>query len=154
MTKTTVAFTMQSGSEAFNSLPQEATLGANIRFIPHQGMDESLKILRKTAKKYDLSMDIVEARDYTSSANKDGDAYKLFLKVISETFPGIVSSPYVMVGASDARFYQDICDTVVRFAPVVYGKEQMDGIHGINENIETICLPGCVDFYKNLIHAL
>ncbi len=41
----TVAFTMQSGSENYNSIPQEATLGANVRFIPHQGMDESLKIL-------------------------------------------------------------------------------------------------------------
>ncbi len=154
MTKTTVAFTRQSGSEAFNSMPQEATVSANIRFIPHQGMEESLEILRKTAAKYELSMDIVEARDFTRAANIKSDAYQLFLRAIDETFPGIVSIPYVMVGASDARFYQDICDTVVRFAPVIYGPEQMDGIHGINENIETVCLPGCVDFYKNLICAL
>jgi carboxypeptidase PM20D1 len=117
-------------------------------------MEESLEILRKTAAKYELSMDIVEARDFTRAANIKSDAYQLFLRAIDETFPGIVSIPYVMVGASDARFYQDICDTVVRFAPVIYGPEQMDGIHGINENIETVCLPGCVDFYKNLICAL
>ena len=29
----------------------------------------------------------------------------------------------------------------------------MTGMHGLNENIETNCLPGCVDFYKNLIKA-
>ena len=46
------------------------------------------------------------------------------------------------------------CDCVVRFAPVIYGPEQMTGIHGLNENIEYNCLPGCVDFYKNLIKAM
>ena len=40
---------------------------------------------------------------------------------------------------------------MVRFAPVVYGPEQMRGMHGLNENIETVCLPGAVDFYKRMI---
>ena len=62
-------------------------------------------------------------------------------------------SPYVMTGATDAHFYQEICDSCVRFAPVIYGPEQMKGMHGINENIEYSCLPGAVDFYKNLIRA-
>ena len=56
-------------------------------------------------------------------------------------------------GATDAHFYQEICDSCVRFAPVIYGPEQMKGMHGINENIEYSCLPGAVDFYKNLIRA-
>ena len=43
---------------------------------------------------------------------------------------------------------------MVRFAPVIYGPEQMKGMHGLNENIEYNCLPGAVDFYKNLIEAM
>ena len=74
-------------------------------------------------------------------------------RVIGETFPGLPVSPYVMTGATDAHFYQEICDSCVRFAPVIYGPEQMKGMHGINENIEYSCLPGAVDFYKNLIRA-
>ena len=50
-----------------------------------------------------------------------------------------------------AKNYQAICDNCVRFAPVIYGPEQMRGMHGVNENIETACLPGAVDFYKALI---
>lgn len=46
-----------------------------------------------------------------------------------------------MTGATDAHFYQEICDSCVRFAPVIYGPEQMKGMHGINENIEYSCLP-------------
>ena len=50
MLRTTIAFTTQSGSDAYNVIPQEATLGANMRFIPHQGEKESLEIIEKLAK--------------------------------------------------------------------------------------------------------
>ena len=56
-----------------------------------------------------------------------------------------------MTGATDARFYEEIADHVVRFAPVIYGPEQMKGMHGLNENITCSCLPGAVDFYRRLI---
>lgn len=153
MLQTTIAFTMQSGSDAFNVIPQEATLGANMRFIPHQGMEESLKIIRDKAKEYDLEMEVISASDYTESVDINGEAFRLVQTIIDKTFPGVAGSPYVMTGATDARNYQEICDNVVRFAPVIYGPEQMKGMHGLNENIEYNCLPGCVDFYKNLIDA-
>ena len=153
MIRTTIAFTMQSGSAACNVMPQEATVSANMRFIPHQGMRESLEIIEKRAKKHGLTMEVLSASDYTPSADLNGGAFRTLRQVVEETFPGCPSSPYVMTGATDARFYQEICDHVFRFAPVVYGPEQMKGMHGLNENIEISCLPGAVDFYRNLIRV-
>ena len=153
MIRTTIAFTMQSGSDACNVMPQEATVSANMRFIPHQGMKESLAIIEKRAKKHGLTMEVLQATDYTASADLSGEAFRTVCRVVEETFPGCPHSPYVMTGATDARFYQDICDHVFRFAPVIYGPEQMKGMHGLNENIEISCLPGAVDFYKNLIRS-
>lgn len=151
MIRTTVAFTMQSGSDAFNVMPQQATLGANVRFIPHQGMEESLAILKTLADKHDVTMEVFHASDYTQPVDIHGEPFRLVQQTVAEVFPGCAGSPYVMTGATDARFYQEICDAVVRFAPVVYGPEQMKGMHGLNENIEYNCLPGAVDFYKRLI---
>ena len=153
MLKTTIAFTMQTGSNAYNVIPQEATLGANLRFIPHQGEKESLEILEKIAKKYGLETEIIHSNDYTKPVDIEGDGFKLVEKTIQDTFPGLPSSPYVMTGATDAQFYQPICKNCIRFAPVIYGSEQMKGMHGLNENIEYNCLPGAVRFYKNLIKA-
>lgn len=153
MLRTTIAFTMQSGSDAYNVLPQEATLGANMRFIPHQGEQESLAIIRRLAEKHGLEMEVVHTNDYSEPVDIHGEAFRQVERVIGETFPGLPVSPYVMTGATDAHFYQEICDSCVRFAPVIYGPEQMKGMHGINENIEYNCLPGAVDFYKNLIRA-
>ena len=153
MLRTTIAFTMQSGSDAYNVLPQEATLGANMRFIPHQGEQESLAIIRRLAEKHGLEMEVVHTNDYSEPVDIHGEAFRQVERVIGETFPGLPVSPYIMTGATDAHFYQEICDSCVRFAPVIYGPEQMKGMHGINENIEYSCLPGAVDFYKNLIRA-
>lgn len=50
-----------------------------------------------------------------------------------------------MTGATDAQFYQPICKSCIRFAPVIYGPEQMKGMHGLNENIEYNCLPELSD---------
>lgn len=154
MIRTTMAFTMQSGSDACNVMPSRATVSANMRFIPHQGMEESLAIVKKLADKYQLGMEVHAANDYTPATDIHGEAFRTVQRVIAQTFPGCAGSPYVMTGATDARFYQKICPNVVRFAPVIYGPEQMKGMHGLNENIEYDCLPGAVDFYKNLIAAM
>lgn len=153
MLQTTIAFTMQSGSDAYNVLPQEATLGANMRFIPHQGEKESLEIIKILAAKHGLETEIIHSNDYTEPVDINGEAFRLVEKVIGETFPGLPVSPYVMTGATDAQFYQPICPSCIRFAPVIYGPEQMKGMHGLNENIEYNCLPGAVSFYQNLIKA-
>lgn len=151
MTRTTIAFTMQSGSEASNVLPEEASVSANLRFIPHQGMEESLALLRKIAAKYGLEMEVLSASDYCPPVDTQGSGWKHVTSAIEKTFPGLAYSPYVMTGATDARFYTDLCENCIRFAPVVYGREQMKGMHGLNENIEVSCLPGAVDYYKTII---
>ena len=153
MLQTTIAFTTQSGSDASNVLPQEATLGANMRFIPHQGEQESLEIIGRLATKHGLEMEVLHSNDYTAPVDLNGKAFRQVEQVIRQTFPGLPCSPYVVTGATDAQFYQEICDSCIRFVPIIYGPEQMKGMHGLNETVAYNCLPGAVDFYKNLIRA-
>ena len=151
MIRTTIAFTMASGSDACNVLPQEASVTANMRFMPHQDMRESLDIIRERARKHGVDMEVLRATECCSPVSLDGEPFRFLCGAVESIFPGCPYSPYVMTGATDARFYQEICDHVFRFAPVIYGPEQMKGMHGLNENIETACLPGAVDFYKYII---
>ena len=149
--KTTVAFTMQSGSDAPNVLPQQASLTLDLRYIPHQRLEESNRVIRELAARYDLETEVLMANDACEPVRIDSPAYALVEKVIGEVFPGLPTCPYVMTGGTDARFYQKICDACIRFSPVIYGPEQMKGMHGVNENIDAYSLPGAVDFYKAVI---
>ena len=153
--KTTVAFTQASGSEGTNVLPQEASFVLNLRYIPHQGMQESEAVIRRIAGKYGLKVErIADNHDFLPPVSTDSDAYHLVEEVLGEAFPGLPVCPYVMTGGTDARFYQEICDACIRFSPVVYGPAQMKGMHGLNENIDTYSLPGAVDFYKAVIQKV
>ncbi len=113
-----------------------------MRFIPHQGEEESLELMRELAAKYGLEMEIIHSSDYTTPVDIKGNAFRQVERVIGD-----------MTGATDASFYQAICGNCIRFAPIVAGPEQMAGMHGLNENMGVDCLPKAVDFYKNLICA-
>ncbi|MBO4415847.1 MAG: M20/M25/M40 family metallo-hydrolase [Lachnospiraceae bacterium] len=149
--RTTIAPTMQSGSDGCNVLPQEASLTLNLRYIPHQNMEESNAVIAKLAAKYDLEVEIIDAYPAFDPVNSHSEAFKLVETVIGEVFPKLPVIPYVMTGGTDARHYQQICDACIRFSPVVYGPAQMKGMHGLNEYLDTYSLPGAVDYYKTLI---
>ena len=82
MLQTTIAFTMQSGSDACNVLPQEATVSANMRFIPHQGERESLELIRELAAKHGLEMEVMHSSDYTQPVDIKGAAFQQVEQVI------------------------------------------------------------------------
>ena len=148
---TTIAPTMQSGSDGCNVLPQEASLVLNLRYIPHQNMDESNAAVKRFADKYGLEVEVMDAYPACEPVDSHSDAFRLVEETIKEVFPKLPIVPYVMTGGTDARFYQEICDACIRFSPVVYGPAQMKGMHGLNERLDTYSLPGAVDYYKTLI---
>ena len=92
--KTTVAFTMQSGSDAPNVLPQQASLTLDLRYIPHQRLEESNRVIRELAARYDLETEVLMANDACEPVRIDSPAYALVEKVIGEVFPGLPTCPY------------------------------------------------------------
>ncbi len=153
MLQTTIAFTMQSGSQGYNVLPQEASVCANLRFIPHQSASESLALLEKMAARYGLEMETLYRGEPSRPLNLSGPAFAAVEEAIRQVFPGVCPMPYVVTGGTDARFYGDVCESCVRFSPVLYTPEQLQGMHGLNESINADCLPAAVDWYKAIINA-
>ncbi|MBQ4425236.1 MAG: M20/M25/M40 family metallo-hydrolase [Lachnospiraceae bacterium] len=149
--RTTTAFTMQSGSDGCNVLPQEATVTLNLRYIPHQNQEESNAAIRKLAEKYDLDVSVLDEYPSLPPVDIQTPAYRLVEEVIDEVFPGLPRIPYVMTGGTDARHFQQICPSCVRFAPIVYGPDQMKGMHGLNEYLDASSLVSGVDYFKALI---
>ena len=151
MLRTTICFTMQKGSNGYNVIPQEASVCANLRYIPHQSTDESVALITAMAARYGLETEVVKTSYPSKPLDLKGKPYLQTKAAIEQCFPGVCVTPYVVVGATDARFFGDVSDHCVRFSPLIYGKEQLASQHGINENLETYCLPGAVDYYKTIV---
>ncbi|MBQ2986065.1 MAG: M20/M25/M40 family metallo-hydrolase [Tyzzerella sp.] len=151
MLHTTLAFTMAKGSDGLNVLPQEAYVTGNMRFIPHQDTDESVELISKIAKKYDIETEVIY-KDYACPVvDYENTPFHLVEKVASEVYPGIGICPYVMTGGTDAKFYRELSENCLRFAPLYINDQQYASIHGLNENIYQGALPLGVDFYKKMI---
>ena len=151
MIHTTLAFTMAKGADGLNVLPQEAYVTGNMRFIPHQDTDESIEIISQIAKKYDLETEVIY-KDYACpTVDFNNKPFHMVEEVAAEVYPGIGICPYVMTGGTDAKFYRELSDNCLRFAPLYINAQQYASIHGLNENIYQGALPLGVDFYKKMI---
>ena len=153
MLHTTMAFTMAKGADGLNVLPQEAWVTANMRFIPHQPTEESIALISREASKFGLETEVIYKDEPCPVVDFKGDAFHLIEKVAAEVYPGVGVCPYVMTGGTDAKYYRDLSDNCLRFAPLYIDGQQYASIHGLNENICRGALSSAVDFYKKVIEG-
>ena len=151
MLQTTLAFTMAKGADGLNVLPQEAWVTGNMRFIPHQDDEESIALISEIAKKYDIETEVIYKDAPCPVVDFNSDAFHMVEEVAAEVYPGVGICPYVMTGGTDAKYYRDLSDNCLRFAPLYIDGQQYGSIHGLNENIYQGALPMGVDFYKMMI---
>ena len=151
MLKTTVAFTMCSGSEESNVLPETAWVVGNMRYSHHQGSRDSIKVITEIAKKYGIETEVISEGFDSPISDTESYAFKSVEKAIAKIFPETVTTPYIMTGASDSRFLSRVCDNCIRFSPFIIDQEQLESVHAVNENLDLSCLVPAVDFYRLII---
>lgn len=151
MMRTTCAFTTAKGADGLNILPSEAYVTANMRFIHHQPNEESIAIMKKYADKFNLETEVIYQDHPCKPVDYNSKAFKLLEKVAGEVYPGYDVVPYVMTGGTDAKYYGDVCDNAIRFAPIEINAQQYKSIHSINENLSSSALVPAVDFYKEIL---
>ncbi len=152
--RTTVAFTMAQGSAGANVLPREAWVVGNMRFSHHQGQQASFRAIEKLAKKYDIEMEILDPGFPSRMTDYRSAAFRLTERAVREIFPDAEPVPYLMTGASDARFFDPLCDQCIRFVPFHIDKQQLGSIHGVDENVDLGTLAPAVDWYKFMLREV
>ena len=152
--RTTIAFTMANGSEARNVIPAEAWVVGNMRVSHHQGYESSLAAIKDLAAKYDIETEVLTPSIDSPLADFNSDAFKQIEKAVSLAYPDVVTVPYIMTGASDGRFMGKLTDNCFRFVPFIISEQQLESIHGIDENVDISTLEPAVDFYKHLIKGV
>ena len=63
-------------------------------------------------------------------------------------------APYVMMAATDSRFFTTICDRVYRFAPFRMTKAQRESIHSYDEHLGVDAFLDGVRWYQRLIERI
>ena len=153
MTRTSFAVTTLSGSPALNVIASTATAGVNIRIMVGDTVASVLEHVRRTIDDDQVQVTVVEQNEPSPISPMD-DAFALLESTISEVFPGAVPAPYVMMAATDSRFFTRICPRVYRFAPFRMTKAQRESIHSYDEHLGIDAFVEGVRWYQRLIERI
>ncbi|MBQ8815144.1 MAG: M20/M25/M40 family metallo-hydrolase [Lachnospiraceae bacterium] len=148
---TTCCFTQMKGSDAANVIPKEPYLIANLRCSVHQNCEESLNVLKKYGKKYDLEFEVLLRRDASPVSDIHSAAYCFVEKTIRAHFPDAGVAPYLIMGGTDCRHFHALTDTALRFAPIRMTNAQNSSCHAVDENVTIAALAEGVRFFKRLL---
>ncbi len=151
LTRTTVAFTMIRGGTAFNVMPSEAVLTANVRVPSGTEVSEVTAILEDLAKRHDVEMAFLGGRDSSRENTTENPGYRDMEESVRRTFPGLPVTPFVLGGGTDSRFFEETADEALRFSPLRARPEQGRGVHGNNETCSVEYLVEAAECYYELL---
>lgn len=150
--RTTTAPTIFNSGVKDNVLPTTATAIINFRILPGETVESVKEFVIKTIA--DPRVQVSQyghAQEASPISPTDNSAFATLEKTIQQIFPEIITTPSLMIGASDARHYTPICKNIYRFYPVQFESADLERIHGNNERISVEAYKASIRFYRQLI---
>lgn len=141
---TTVAPDMIEGSSTqANVMPQDMTATVNFRLLTGTTCEDVLERVRAAVEGLPVEVELVGdvSNDPSAVSTLDGLAREALADACARYFrePGGDALPLVpslLLGASDSRMYECVCDSCLRFSPfLVDAEESARGVHGTDERI-------------------
>ena len=151
--RTTTALTITKAGVKENVLPQSAEAVVNFRLLPGDTIADVCDHVRKVIPDRQVSFEPIEDGHWEASpvSPTDQQVYLSLKETIRQVFDGIVVAPYLVMGATDARYYAPISDAAYRFSPFVLNAEDMNRMHGIDERISIEGMAKMVAFFIKLM---
>lgn len=151
LTHTTTGVTMAKGSPQANVLPQKSSIVVNFRAMPGVSTDDIEKHIRKVVRNKNIDVKLIKAKDASAWSPTDSRAYKAIEQILISSHPGTVVAPFLVMGGTDAFFYEIVCDNVYRFSPFFADVKLLLCTHGTDERVPLSALGDAVAFFKRYI---
>ncbi len=150
--RTTTAVTVIRGGVKPNVLPSEASAIANFRIIPGETAESVLAYVREVVADDRVEIEISE---FITNPSVVSDPESLGFRQIQQTamqvFGDVVVTPYLVVGNTDARHFQEVSPQLFRFLPLQINSEDLPRMHGMDERIPVEQYHQAIRFYYQLL---
>ena len=152
--RTTTAVTMMQGSPQANVLPQKATATVNFRIMPGNTIADVEKHIKSVIRNKDIEVKLLGGNEPSILSPTDTPTMDAISKICSGMFNMSAPVPFVVMGATDARHYQNVTDQIYRFSPFVMPPDILMLAHGTDERIPVDGLENGITFFKRYIRLL
>jgi carboxypeptidase PM20D1 len=153
MLRTTIAPTVFNAGVKDNVLPVEASATVNFRILPGESVKSVVAHVKKAIDNDNIKVENLTQFDSDPSPVADTASlgFRVLHRSIKKNFPKAVVAPYLLVGATDARYYRHVCQNAFRFMPIRLTDEDLKRPHGTNERIGVEDFKNAIRFYVTLI---
>lgn len=149
---TTIAPTMIcEGAQAGNVMPQNMWASINFRLACHDTAEELIKHCRSLVD-FEIDLSYIQSNDASAISKSDSLGYQKLTETLQTFFKDVTFIPNLVTGSTDARNYECICDTVMRYGPFIEEKAiTSKGVHGTDEKIS---VRSYIQGIRALIHLI
>lgn len=154
LVRTTVAATMSAGGTAANVLPSQASATVNLRIALGETVASTTRRVRRRIGDPLVRIDVLEGSEPSPESPADDERFALIASAVSVSHPDAVTVPYVMMAATDSRYFHRFSPAVYRFAPLAMSAELRATIHGVDERVRIDELERGERFHRALIQRL
>jgi carboxypeptidase PM20D1 len=142
--RTTTATTIFNAGIKENIIPGEAKATINFRTQPGVSREDVIAHVRKVIENDSIQITAIGlGSEPTQIADVNDPTFKYIQKSIAALEKDIIVSPYLVLGATDARNFGDLTSQVFRFIPFT----DLEGFHGVNERLAIKDFKKGINFY-------
>lgn len=152
LVRTTTAPTIFNSGVKDNIIPQNANAVINFRILPETSIEDVLAHCKEVID--DDRVKIEKINTYNEASNlssTEAFGFKVLNKTVKELFPDVLTSPNLVVGATDSRHYKLLSPNIYRFSPIHLNENTKKSFHGLNERLSLSDFKNGIRFYINLI---
>jgi carboxypeptidase PM20D1 len=150
MMRTTVVPTIIQAGVKENVVPTIATAVINLRLLTGDSSKQVVQEVKNVINDKRVNVKILNVTEASVYTNAGSAGYKQAAAAIHKTFPHVIVTPFLLIGGTDSRHFQHLCNSIVRFTPAV----DPTGNHGINECMSIDNYRKAVWYYETLIRSV
>lgn len=152
--QTTVVPTIFRAGIKDNIIPPHAKAIINLRLLPGWDAERCVAYVNKVIDDPRVKIAQNDAFDYSKASAPsptNDEVFHLLSTVVSEHFGDVLPVPYLVLGATDARHFENISKNIYRFMPFRIHAVDVPRIHGINERLEISSFFEGIYFYQQIM---
>lgn len=149
--RTTTAVTVLQGSTKSNVLPTIASAVVNFRILPGDTIAGIQTHLESVIDDPRVTLSAELANEASAVSPTDNIGFKLIESSIRRLDDNVLVTPYLVVGATDSRHFQDLSKNIYRFMMVSLNPESLKQFHGLNEQIAVKDYLNAIQFYYAML---
>ena len=153
MLSNTISLNSLHSGDKVNVIPSYAEAEVDTRLLPGQGISEWIATLKHHLDDEEIKIEFIMKGEGNVS-DMDTDSYRIIEQALLDHYPGAIAAPYLMLGATDSRFFRELGMLSYGFCPAVIPADHLKSIHGIDEKIAAGSLIKGTEVYTDIVKRL